>query len=256
MYWFCKDKIKMSLEQSLERQGNFLFKYRGQFPILLFFTSIPFIYFSPLNYSNDVYNIFIFFSILFTCLGFCIRFYTIATTPKNTSGRNTKKQIAETLNTKGVYSIVQHPLYLGNYLIWLGISLYVYNLYFILFMSLFFWLYYKRIMFAEESFLKSKFGNDYIIWSKNVSSFFPSNFNFIKSPVSFSIKSILRREYSSVLSAIVGYLFIDVLRNYFNTNFIFINQKLVVIAVIFVLLILILRTLKHYTKILNEVDRS
>ena len=34
----------MSLEQSFEKQGNFLFKYRGQFPLILFLLSIPFIY--------------------------------------------------------------------------------------------------------------------------------------------------------------------------------------------------------------------
>ena len=30
----------MSLEQSFEKQGNFLFKYRGQFPIILFLLAI------------------------------------------------------------------------------------------------------------------------------------------------------------------------------------------------------------------------
>jgi len=34
----------MSLIQSIENQGNFLFKYRGQFPVILFLLSIPFIY--------------------------------------------------------------------------------------------------------------------------------------------------------------------------------------------------------------------
>ena len=95
----------MSLDQSIEKQGNFLFKYRGQFPVFLFILSIPFIYYSS-SVDNNFLNIYIFSSITFTVLGFLIRFYTIATTPKNTSGRNTNKQIAETLNTTGIYSIV------------------------------------------------------------------------------------------------------------------------------------------------------
>ena len=90
----------MSLEQSLIKQGSFLFKYRGQFPILLFLLSIPFIYLSSFSVFNEK-SILIFNSIacFITVLGFLIRFYTIGTTPKNTSGRNTKKQIADTLNT-------------------------------------------------------------------------------------------------------------------------------------------------------------
>ena len=167
----------MSLEQSIEKQGNFLFKYRGQFPLFLFIVSIPFIYYSSVE--NNYLNIYIISSIIFTILGFLIRFYTIATTPKNTSGRNTNKQIAETLNTTGIYSVIRHPLYLGNYLIWLGISLYTFNLYFLIFMSWFFWLFYKRIMFAEECFLESKFGEKYLLWSKNVNSFFQKNLTLL-----------------------------------------------------------------------------
>ena len=244
----------MSLDQSIEKQGNFLFKYRGQFPVFLFILSIPFIYYSSVD--NNYLNIYIFSSITFTVLGFLIRFYTIATTPKNTSGRNTNKQIAETLNTTGIYSIVRHPLYLGNYLIWLGISIYTFNIYFLIFMSLFFWLFYKRIIFAEECFLKSKFGEKYLLWSKNVNSFFPIIFSYKKSKINFSFISILRREYSSVLSGLIGYLFIDIIRNYFVSSTIYLSPKLLVIGSILLFIILILRSLKHYTNFLNEHDRS
>ena len=135
----------MALFQTIEKQGNFLFKYRGQFPILLFFLAIPFIYSTDYHLLNEKYNTFLLYiSVVLSIVGFLIRFYTIGTTTSGTSGRNTKKQIASILNTKGIYSIIRHPLYLGNYLIWLGISLYTFNLYFLIFMSLFFWLFYKR----------------------------------------------------------------------------------------------------------------
>ena len=137
----------MSLEQSLIKQGSFLFKYRGQFPIILFLLSIPFIYFTSLSQLDEsLILIFNYLACFLTLLGFLIRFYTIGTTPKNTSGRNTKNQIADTLNTLGIYSVVRHPLYLGNYLIWLGIATYSYNIEFAILMSFLFWLYYERII--------------------------------------------------------------------------------------------------------------
>lgn len=247
----------MSLEQSLEKQGNFLFKYRGQFPIVLFLLSIPFIYLNSLESSYD--NLILFYNsiaLFLSILGFLIRFYTIGTTPKNTSGRNTDKQIAETLNTTGIYSLIRHPLYLGNYLIWIGVCFFTYNLYFVLLTSLLFWLYYERIIYAEERFLESKFQDIFVLWSKSVSAFFPTTFSYKKTVIKFSIISVLRREYSSVLSAVVAFLYVDILRNFFNLNEFHISTNVFVVSSFLIFLILILRTLKHNTSLLKEEDRS
>ena len=122
----------MALVQSLEKEGNFLFKYRGQFPVLLFILAIPFIYVTDYSTLSE-YRIgcYINLAVFLSSLGFFIRFYTIGTTPKGTSGRNTKNQVADELNSSGIYSILRHPLYFGNFLIWLGISVSTINLYFI-----------------------------------------------------------------------------------------------------------------------------
>ena len=153
----------MALLQSMEKQGNFLFKYRGQFPVLLFILAVPFIYLTDYSsISEQIQTYFLFSAITVSVIGFLVRFYTIGTTPLGTSGRNTKEQVAIVLNSTGMYSMLRHPLYLGNYLIWLGIAVATFNIYFIVIMSLLFWLYYERIMFAEERFLERKFGNDYI----------------------------------------------------------------------------------------------
>jgi protein-S-isoprenylcysteine O-methyltransferase Ste14 len=247
----------MALVQSFEKQGNFLFKYRGQFPVLLFILSVPFICltdYTLINYKE--HNLFMFTAILISVLGFLVRFYTIGTTPKGTSGRNTKEQVADVLNSSGMYSMVRHPLYLGNYLIWLGISLASFNIYFVVIMSLLFWIYYERIMFAEERFLERKFGEDYLNWASKLPAFLPSILNFKESDTKFSIITVLRREYASVLAAVVGFTFIEVLRTYFSTNNWSISDCTAVMLVGTIVLVLILRSLKHYTSILVEKGRS
>tara|TARA_B110000444_G_scaffold53239_1_gene49145 strand:+ start:446 stop:1189 length:744 start_codon:yes stop_codon:yes gene_type:complete len=247
----------MDLVQSFEKQGNYLFKYRGQFPILLFVLSVPFIYltdYTLINYKQ--HNIFMFTAITISVLGFLVRFYTIGTTPKGTSGRNTKEQVADVLNSSGMYSMVRHPLYLGNYLIWLGISLASFNIYFVIIMSLLFWIYYERIMFAEERFLERKFGADYLNWASKLPAFFPSMLNYQKSDTNFSIITLLRREYASVLAAVVGFTFIEVFRTYFSTNYWGISDCTLDILVGTIITVLILRSLKHYTSLFEEKGRS
>jgi len=176
----------MALIHSFEKSGNILFKYRGQIPLILFIIALPVIYFTNYTIISDSLNsILTIVAISLSILGFLIRAISIGTTPKGTSGRNTKNQVAESLNETGIYSTVRHPLYLGNYFMWIGIVLFTYNIYFIVIVSLAFWLYYERIMFAEERFLEKKFGQKYLKWSLTVPAFIPSFKNYKKKKLLF-----------------------------------------------------------------------
>ena len=247
----------MALINELEKQGNFLFKYRGQIPVVLFVLAIPFIYATDLSDVDEKYiQICKVVAIIISFLGFVVRAITIATTPRGTSGRNTKQQIADSLNSTGVYSIVRHPLYLGNYLMWIGIVLFTYNFYFVLIVSLLYWLYYERIMFAEERFLQKKFGEDYLHWASQKPAFLPNFSNYVKSEVSFSFKSILRREYSGVLATVIGFVFVELARNYFVDQCICISNGYWFTLVVVLVFSLILRTIKKTTTLLDESGRS
>lgn len=191
----------MELSKLIIRQGNYLFRYRSYFPVLLL---IPCILIYTFNYSHHsfYFNIKIFEIIAFTIsvIGLMVRFLTIGYSADHTSGRNTSAgQIAESLNTRGMYSICRHPLYLGNFLMWFGLSLFTQNLWFILVFILVFGLYYERIIFAEEAFLSKKFEN-YSEWSDIVPSFIP-NFSLWKKPeLPFSFVKIVRQEKSTILN--------------------------------------------------------
>ena len=245
----------MALINELEKQGNLLFKYRGQFPVVLFILAIPFLYFTnstqPLLAEN-----YTFIAIALSVVGFLIRAYTIGTTPRGTSGRNTKEQVAEVLNSTGIYSMVRHPLYLGNYFMWIGIVVFTFNWYFVFVVSLLYWVYYERIMFAEERFLERKFGQQYLDWASNLPAFIPKLSQFKKSHIPFSIISVMRREYSGLLATVIGFVFVELVRNFFQEKEILVPKMGLHILAINVVLSLILRTLKRSTSLLDEEGRS
>ncbi len=249
----------MALIHSFEKSGNFLFQYRGQIPVLLFILAIPVIYatnYEFLSTHESYYWILLGVSIALSITGQIIRAISIGTANKNTSGRNTKKQVAEALNTKGIYSTMRHPLYVGNYFMWIGIVVFTGNIWFIVAVSLAFWLYYERIMFAEERFLERKFGDDYLDWSKKVPAFLPSFKNYEKTSIPFSMKTILRREYSGITATIIGFLFVEVLRDFFGDFSLEFKWSYVIVFAVALFISLFLRTLKHHTNILFEEDRS
>jgi protein-S-isoprenylcysteine O-methyltransferase Ste14 len=217
----------------------------------------PVLYFTDTFWmSQTVYDILVVISVAISFAGFIIRSIAIGTTPKGTSGRNTEEQVAEVLNQTGIYSMLRHPLYLGNYLMWIGIVVFTFNFYFVILVSLAFWLYYERIMFAEERFLERKFGQAYLDWSLKVPAFIPSTRNYIKGKIPFSIITVLRREYSGVLATVFSFAFVDHLRYFFHTHD-FDPYRISSYALLAALILtVILRTLKHQTKLLSETGRS
>ncbi len=248
----------MALLHSFEKSGNFLFRNRSYLPLILFVLSVPVLYYTDYSiFSLNVMCGLTIFAVFVSAVGFIIRAISIATTPKGTSGRNTKSgQVAESLNTSGIYSTVRHPLYLGNYLMWIGIVIFTFNIYFVIIVSLAFWLYYERIMFAEERFLEKKFGDDYLNWSLIVPAFIPSFKHYIPNEVPFSWKSILRREYSGLLATVLSFAFIDHLRNWFMNQDVSWNRNSTFVLGAALIITLLLRTLKHNTGLLKEKDRS
>ena len=255
----------MALVDSFEKNGNKLFKYRGQIPVLIFIIWLIDVYFTdPILYrqsagaENACTIAVAIVSILISVAGILVRAYTIGTTPHGTSGRNTDKQLAKQLNTKGIYSIVRHPLYLGNYLMWAGLLIYTMNFYLFIIISLVYWLYYERIMFAEERFLEREFGDTYREWSLRVPAFLPAFRKFEKSDIPFSMRTVLRREYSGFCALTLGFAAIDYIRAYilsseYGTPDTWLRPSLFILLIV-IIITLTLRTLKHHSKILSSEE--
>lgn len=184
----------MTLKEEFETTGNWLFRWRSYLPVVFFaialFSSQHFRPF-PSDVTQDLWGL---LCLSVSYAGLLVRILTVGFTPDRTSGRNTRHgQVANSLNTTGIYSLTRHPLYLGNFLMWFGISLYPRLWWLSVLCVLMFWVYYERIMFAEETYLRDKFGETYTRWAERTSAFIPSSKNYVKPNVKFSLKKVLRK---------------------------------------------------------------
>jgi len=73
----------------------------------------------------------------------------------------------------GPYSIVRNPLYLGTYLMAVGVAMAVQNIYLLLAVTILFAGVYHYIILDEETKLKTMFGPDYAVYCGTVPRFFP-----------------------------------------------------------------------------------
>ena len=73
-----------------------------------------------------------------------------------------------------------------------------------------FWLYYERIMFAEEAYLRGKFGDEYPAWACVTPAFVPRLRNYNKSSLPFSLRNVLKREYSVFFPVIIVLFILEV----------------------------------------------
>ena len=267
-FFFSSKNNIVALLQSFEKTGGILFKYRGQIPVLIFILAVP-----VLIYTNsDLYlQLFVgqrqvlrivltILAFLLSLSGLVLRAYTVSTTPKGTSGRNRDKQVAKHLNTVGIYSVVRHPLYLANYLVWAGILVFTMNVWAFIIVSLVYWLYYERIMFAEEAYLRSQFNDEFEAWAERVPAFIPKWSLFQKGDVPFSVKTFIRREYATIYSTVFSYTLVDYLlfvliyvrfHGYSVSPSSWLRPSLYILAACTIVLIAI-HTIKHHTHLLDS----
>lgn len=244
------------LKKKFIQSGEWLFKWRSYLPSVLVLIIIP--GFLNFNYPLNSYKAHLLWDIvclLISFFGLFIRCYAIGYVPKRTSGRNTKGQIAETVNTTGIYSLVRHPLYLGNFFMGFGVISF-FGLWWIdLIYALSFWLYYERIMAAEEAFLEQKFGRVYQEYAEKTPTFLPDFKHWIPHELPFSFRNVLKREYNGFFAVIFLMTFFEMIGNYLVLKEIKLGTLWITIFLVGLVIYLILRTLKRNTRWLKVEGR-
>jgi len=207
----------MLLKKHLEVSGNYFFRWRSYLPLIMvvfFLAALPNFSYPLDDHLLDL--IWEIFCLTISFLGFFIRIITVGCTPQKTSGRNTNKgQVADYLNTRGMYSIVRNPLYLGNFFVGLGISLFL-RIWWVSFIyALLFMIYYERIILAEEAFLEKKFKQQYTEWASKTPVFFPKFSRWQTPDLPFSFKKAIRKEYHGFLAIILSLFALEVVSDFY-----------------------------------------
>jgi protein-S-isoprenylcysteine O-methyltransferase Ste14 len=204
----------MALYQEFRMQGNYLFKHRGILPLVILVPAlIVYIYNDLPETKEEMWyeDAIEYFSVIIGLLGLLIRAHAVGHAAPRTSGRNTDAgQVADSLNTTGMYSMLRHPLYLGNFLMWAAPALWTMELWFFLFFVLAFWLYYERIMYAEEAFLAEQYGDLYSKWASQLPAFIPNLRRYKKAVRKFNCKKVLRQEKSGLLALFLVFWLFDI----------------------------------------------
>lgn len=167
--------MPMPMRTRMVEEGQWLFRWRSYLPLLLLPLIVLAVRHARYVHFNDPLAQYGWESmcVVISVVGLLVRALAVGFAAPATSGRNTRSQRAASLNTTGMYSIVRHPLYLGNFLILEGFLLYLAVWWLALVGALVFWLYYERIMLAEEAFLESQFGETFVAWSTRTPAFVP-----------------------------------------------------------------------------------
>jgi protein-S-isoprenylcysteine O-methyltransferase Ste14 len=210
----------MILQKELKKQGDLLFKYRSYFPLIIIVAGIwVFVENRLENALPEWIEAYTYACFAVSALGLLIRMIAVGYSADNTSGRNTTDgQIADEINSTGLYAMLRHPLYLGNYFMWLGVALLTLNFWFIIAFTFLYWLYYERIMFAEEHFLIGKYKERYVEWAETRAAFIPNLAKWKKPRYSFSWVKIIRQEKAGIMNLFIMFFVFTNLGHYLLTD--------------------------------------
>jgi protein-S-isoprenylcysteine O-methyltransferase Ste14 len=198
-----------TIVDQLSATGDVLFRWRSYMPLLL----IPLFALSvtddrpPTSFAWEV----VCFAVALS--GLLFRTFVIGTAPEGTSGRGTRRPTADMLMTSGAYSVVRHPLYLANTLMWLGCGMLSGTWFLPVIVVLLSFIYHERIAAREEAFLHSTFGEAFSEWTRAVPAMIPDLNAYRPSGVSFQGRKVFMQESHGLFALGTAFLALDTLED-------------------------------------------
>jgi len=246
----------MALQEEFETTGDYFFRWRSYLPLVmagLFILALAQFRYPFANHGLDL--AWDTGCLAVALLGQGVRFFTVGFVPRGTSGRNTRGQVADTLNTTGMYAVVRNPIYLGNFMIWFGLSLFMKSLWFSTIIILCFTIFYERIIFREEGFLRQKFGDVFLQWAVATPAIIPQFKHWQPPSLPFSWKSAIVREYGTFFAIITTFTVLELLTGLFTYGKLTLEPIWIKLFVGSAGIYLTVRFLKKKTKVLSTAGR-
>jgi protein-S-isoprenylcysteine O-methyltransferase Ste14 len=145
--------------------------------------------------------------------GLLTRAFVIGTAPHGASTRGTRRPTAESLSTRGAYSVVRHPLYIANTLVALGCSMLSGTWYLPLLVVLLSFVYHERIAAREEAFLLATFGDTFRAWANEVPAMIPAFGRYRAADVPFQLQKVVIQESHGLAAIGTSFLVLDTLED-------------------------------------------
>lgn len=224
--------------------GNFFFRTRNYlFP---FFYLILFLPFPRLSKS---YGVVFLIGASIALLGQMVRMLTIGLVYIVRGGKN-RRIYAEGLVTDGIFSHCRNPMYVGNVLLVIGMSVLSNSIFAMVVMIPLFILIYQAIIRAEETFLRDKFGPGFDAYCKRVNRWVPKLNGIGKtfSENDFNFKKVLFKEYNASFLWMMGATLLFVYNAYWVGMDISMQGLGPIFLVIITLLLLFYFTVRFFKK--------
>jgi hypothetical protein len=140
-------------------------------------------------------------------------------------------------------------------IIWFGLSLFMKSLWFSTIIILFFTIFYERIIWREETFLREKFGDAFRQWADATPAIIPGFKNWQPPSLPFSWKSAIVREYGTFFAIIATFTVLELLAGLFTYGKLTLETIWVKLFLGSAVLYLTVRYLKKKTKVLATDNR-
>lgn len=193
--------------------GQLLFRYRSYVPLVML---APVLYLASIREKPSRTEALGILAVSITALAF--RMFTVGHSPKGTSGRNTNRQLADSLTTTGAYSLSRNPLYVANIILWTSISSFSQSWVAVLLSFVFALAFYFPIILAEEDFLRKKFKEQYSLYISKVPRLLSLHVQYLPSAKKFNWKKVIRKEKNGTLAIAAIYYITQLLNDHHHTQ--------------------------------------
>lgn len=253
---FVRSSCDVKLLDQIPGSGDVLFRWRGPLPLLM----LPLFLLGLLDARlpatlSPAVQIWQFVSLAIALSGLAVRVIAIGTAPAGTSERSTTDPRASMLRTTGLYSVVRHPLYIGNTLTAVGFACFTTVWYLPVIVALLGVLYHERIAAREEVFLEGRFGDEFLRWAGSVPAMLPRLSGYVPSAAPFVWRRILGREFHGLLVIGAVLFVLDVVRSALATGRLVFDPFWTAFFLLTAAVFIVCSVLKKHTRVL-KVDES